>query len=380
MELKKYIIIIIFLNLTSFLHADIIQPAKNLTAYDVVKIQLSALKNNSKQSKNDGIKQTWIFAHPENKKYTGPYERFEKMILSNQYKILLNHVSHKINLITNSEDNYIYNILPNNSSPLSKILAKEERIIGKIIEYQNKKWVIKKDSTQSNLRTIKIKNGNQIKTISYNQQTNEIKVDNKAIKDSLVVSDSSPSTIRTVNVSENDEKKDVVIRQYDLPSIITTKKKKSKTPIVITAKKIKARLMFGANSLKSQKIYAKQIADNTTKLTGSTFIGSIAGYNMDRLDINFHKIKLKDGREFSISAHAVGIDNAPGIRGKLSNNIGTNAAKSIASTAIDFSGGHMLGSALDSALDPTLEQNDKKVVSVKKGVEFYVFFDEDFQI
>ena len=91
MELNKYIIIIIFLNLTNFLYADIIQPAKNLTAYDVVKIQLTALKNNNKLSKNDGIKQTWIFAHPENKKFTGPYERFEKMILDDQYKILLNH-------------------------------------------------------------------------------------------------------------------------------------------------------------------------------------------------------------------------------------------------------------------------------------------------
>tara|TARA_B110000967_G_scaffold143012_1_gene146288 strand:- start:27 stop:488 length:462 start_codon:yes stop_codon:yes gene_type:complete len=110
MELKKYFIIIILLNLTNVLHADIIQPTKNLTAYDVVRIQLIALKNNNKTSKNDGIKQTWIFAHPENKKFTGPYERFEKMILSNQYKILLNHVSHKITLITNSEDNYIYNI------------------------------------------------------------------------------------------------------------------------------------------------------------------------------------------------------------------------------------------------------------------------------
>ena len=110
MELKKYIIIIIFLNLTSFLHADIIQPAKNLTAYDVVKIQLTALKNNNKLSKNDGIKQTWIFAHPENKKFTGPYERFEKMILGDQYKILLNHTSHKINLISNSEESNIFNI------------------------------------------------------------------------------------------------------------------------------------------------------------------------------------------------------------------------------------------------------------------------------
>ena len=110
MELNKYFIIIIFLNFTNFLYADTIQPAKNLTAYDVVKIQLNALKNNNKLSKNDGIKQTWIFAHPENKKFTGPYERFEKMILSNQYKILLNHVSHKINLIISSKDRYIYNV------------------------------------------------------------------------------------------------------------------------------------------------------------------------------------------------------------------------------------------------------------------------------
>ena len=110
MELKKYILIIIFFNITNFLYADIIQPAKNLSAKDVLKIQLNALKNNDELKMNDGIKQTWIFAHPENKKFTGPYERFEKMILSNQYKILLNHASHKISLITNSKDNYIYNI------------------------------------------------------------------------------------------------------------------------------------------------------------------------------------------------------------------------------------------------------------------------------
>ena len=110
MELKKFIAIIVLINLTSFLYGDIIQPTKDLTAYDVVKIQLTALKNNNKSSKNDGIKQTWIFAHPENKKFTGPYERFEKMILGNQYKILLNHESHKIKLILNSKEKYIYNI------------------------------------------------------------------------------------------------------------------------------------------------------------------------------------------------------------------------------------------------------------------------------
>ena len=110
MELKKYIILIIILNFTNFLYADIIQPAENLTAYDVIKIQLNALKKNNKPNKNSGIKQTWVFAHPENKKITGPYERFQQMLLGNQYNVLLNHESHKIKLITNSKNKYIYNV------------------------------------------------------------------------------------------------------------------------------------------------------------------------------------------------------------------------------------------------------------------------------
>jgi hypothetical protein len=110
MELKKYLILITILSFTNVLHADIIEPAENLTAYDVVKIQLTALKNNNKPSKNAGIKQTWVFAHSENKKFTGPYERFEKMLLGNQYNFLLNHESHKIKLIMNSKKKYIYNV------------------------------------------------------------------------------------------------------------------------------------------------------------------------------------------------------------------------------------------------------------------------------
>ena len=104
MELKKYFILIILLNFTNFLYADTIKPANNLTAYDVIKIQLNALKNNNKPNKNSGIKQTWVFAHPKNKKITGPYERFQKMLLGDQYNVLINHESHKIKLITNSKD------------------------------------------------------------------------------------------------------------------------------------------------------------------------------------------------------------------------------------------------------------------------------------
>ena len=110
MELKKYLIFFIILNFTNFLYADIIKPAKNLTAYDVIKIQLNALKKNNKPDKNFGIKQTWAFAHPSNKINTGPFDRFQKMLQGDQYKMLLNHESHKIKLIMSSKNKYIYSV------------------------------------------------------------------------------------------------------------------------------------------------------------------------------------------------------------------------------------------------------------------------------
>ena len=108
MELKKLPITITLILFFSSLNADSIIPNKKFSPYDVVKIQLEALKNNNKN--DDGIKVTWLFAHPDNKKVTGPYERFRIMIYGQQYKFLLNHSSHKINLITNSPNRFIYRI------------------------------------------------------------------------------------------------------------------------------------------------------------------------------------------------------------------------------------------------------------------------------
>ena len=66
MELKKIFISIFFVGLITSLKAEMIKPAENLSAYDVIKIQLNALKNND--DNDTGIKQTWLFAHPDNKK------------------------------------------------------------------------------------------------------------------------------------------------------------------------------------------------------------------------------------------------------------------------------------------------------------------------
>ena len=108
MELKKILIFLILFLLNTSVYAELTKPNKKLKPYDVVKIQLEALKNNNKD--DNGIKQTWLFAHPDNKKITGPYERFRIMIYGQQYKFLLNHSSHKINLITNSPNKFIYRI------------------------------------------------------------------------------------------------------------------------------------------------------------------------------------------------------------------------------------------------------------------------------
>ncbi len=117
MELKKLILLLIFFVFSNQLKADLIKPNKTLNPYDVVKIQLEALKKNNK--KDDGIKQTWLFAHPDNKKVTGPFERFRVMIYGQQYKYLINHSSHKIKLITNSPNTFVYRI---------EILSKDKKL------------------------------------------------------------------------------------------------------------------------------------------------------------------------------------------------------------------------------------------------------------
>ena len=118
MELKKIYLFIIVILLSNKLNSEIINPHEKLLPYDVVKIQLEALKNNNKN--DEGIKQTWLFAHPDNKKITGPYERFRIMIYGAQYRSLLNHSSHKINLIMNTTNKHIFKI---------EILGKDKQLL-----------------------------------------------------------------------------------------------------------------------------------------------------------------------------------------------------------------------------------------------------------
>ena len=96
-------LIIIFLLNSISLKAEIQIPKNSILPVEVIKIQLTGLMNNDKKFKDSGIEQTWNFAHPSNKKYTGPLPHFKMMIKGKSYQMLINHLSHTITEIERSD-------------------------------------------------------------------------------------------------------------------------------------------------------------------------------------------------------------------------------------------------------------------------------------
>jgi len=83
--------------------ADLINPSSLIKPKEVVQIQLTGLMNNDYKFKDSGIEQTWNFAHPDNKKNTGPLPNFKIMIKGRSYQMLLNHLSHTITEVGSSD-------------------------------------------------------------------------------------------------------------------------------------------------------------------------------------------------------------------------------------------------------------------------------------
>ena len=88
--------LIIFFISVSISKAELVKPNSEIKPSEVVKIQLLGLQKNNDEFEDSGIQQTWNFAHPNNKKGTGPLDRFKKMIKGNNYQMMINHLSHSI--------------------------------------------------------------------------------------------------------------------------------------------------------------------------------------------------------------------------------------------------------------------------------------------
>ncbi|ADE40291.1 DUF4864 domain-containing protein [Candidatus Puniceispirillum marinum] len=82
---------------------EVVAPNPDIAPQEVVDIQLTGLQNNDNPERDFGIRQTWAFAHPGNRRMTGPYPRFAQMIRSPSYIEMIDHASHSISLAKQGE-------------------------------------------------------------------------------------------------------------------------------------------------------------------------------------------------------------------------------------------------------------------------------------
>ena len=125
-----YLVVIFFLAIMFIVtaKAELIKPNIEIEPDQVVQIQLNGLMNNDKPNQDSGIKQTWEFAHPLNKKYTGPLPRFINLLKSESYKMLINHLDSEIIEAFKSSNQYGFEIT----------------ILGNDKKYYKFQWVVEK--------------------------------------------------------------------------------------------------------------------------------------------------------------------------------------------------------------------------------------------
>lgn len=90
--------------------AELQQPDPGLSPKRVVEIQLQSLRQNDSPVPDAGIEQTWVFAHPENKRLTGPLERFAVMLKGPNYKMLLTLREYRIEKVVRTEKRALFNV------------------------------------------------------------------------------------------------------------------------------------------------------------------------------------------------------------------------------------------------------------------------------
>ena len=96
------VLILLFISST-FSNAELLNPSSNIKPIEVIKIQLNGLQENDSKFKDSGIEQTWNFAHPNNKRVTGPLSKFKMMLKSDSYGMMINHLSHTITELGSSD-------------------------------------------------------------------------------------------------------------------------------------------------------------------------------------------------------------------------------------------------------------------------------------
>ena len=104
-------VLILLLITISISKAEILKPSSDINPKEVVKIQLTGLQKNDLNFKDSGIEQTWNFAHPNNKKVTGPLGNFKRMLKGNSYEMMINHLSHTITQLESTDKSAQFEVI-----------------------------------------------------------------------------------------------------------------------------------------------------------------------------------------------------------------------------------------------------------------------------
>ena len=106
--MKKFYLIIYCFLISFNINAEMIKPDPTISAKEVISIQLKALQINNSPFEDAGIEQTWEFAHPNNRKFTGPLNNFIRMIKNPSYSMMIDHMDHKIIPVEEKETTSYY--------------------------------------------------------------------------------------------------------------------------------------------------------------------------------------------------------------------------------------------------------------------------------
>lgn len=109
---------------------SLIVPAADYTPLEVIEIQLLGLQSGDPEQ---GIKQVWVFAHPFNKRATGPLARFRTLFEMPAYAPLLDLRSYSIKAVTETaiESQFVVSIITNDGVSYDYFWAVEKVLEGK---------------------------------------------------------------------------------------------------------------------------------------------------------------------------------------------------------------------------------------------------------
>ncbi len=119
MQVKKYLVFLILFSCSSSVSENIETATEaDFIESDIILTEILESYQNFSNSPENSLDTIWEYAHPDNKKITGPKENFRNMLLSEPYNSILNlkEYSFTKTVATETNEHYEIKILADNNS------------------------------------------------------------------------------------------------------------------------------------------------------------------------------------------------------------------------------------------------------------------------